>query len=143
MGILKTLVALFAGKRGSPSTQTTQDEPVVMGWHLSEEEYDQEQMEERIFDALDNARANTKKQVIKFPNSKALSMAQSMKRLCSMHKDIPTQIVEETLICWLESSTSPENVTQKQMDKHDRLLEKWIKQYLEQKTQPDLTTENS
>ena len=90
---------------------------------------------------------DTKRRKLIFEKTKQLDLHQSLSRLQSMHKDVDGLVLESELLYWVEQHSEPEGdglgFTQRQMDRHNRMVEKWFNDYHREVSENHQTAENS
>lgn len=104
-------------------------------WYSSEEEELEERAQEQVWESLENAKVSTRKRRVLFPGGLRLTLSQAIGHLQKIHNGLSTNTVEGAMLEWLEENTAPENVTQKQMDAHDKAIESWIEEYWKKQDQ--------
>ena len=90
---------------------------------------------------------DTKRRKLILEKNEQLDLHESLERLHSMHKEIDRQVLESELLYWIEQLSEPEGdglgFTQRQMDRHNRMVEKWFDDYHREVSEDHQTAENS
>ena len=79
-----------------------------------------------VWTALEKVDVDAKKRKLIWPDGKRLSITESVQRLHADYPDFPFELIEESLIGWLEMEFAPPTYSEEQLDELDRLIEKWI-----------------
>jgi len=79
-----------------------------------------------VFALLENVQVDAKARRLIWTNGERLSIDASVKRIHAQHPELPTELIEDKLISWLEMDYEPAGASQQQLDELDRLTEKWI-----------------
>lgn len=116
-------------------------------WYESEEERYADEVGELIAIDLESVKIDTRRRKLIFDKNEQLDLHESLKRLHSMHKEVDRQVLESELLYWIEQLSEPEGdglgFTQRQMDRHNRMVEKWFEDYQREVSEHHKTTENS
>ena len=62
-------------------------------------------------------------------DGRRLRIDESVRRLHEQCPDYPVDLIDDSLIAWLEGEFVPKNYSQEQMDELDRLTGEWIEDY--------------
>ena len=62
-------------------------------------------------------------------DGRRLRIDESVQRLHEQCPDYPVDLIDDSLIAWLEGEFAPKNYSQEQMDELDRLTGEWIEDY--------------
>ena len=96
---------------------------------------------------LTSVRIDTKRRILIFNKRERLDLHNTLKRLQSYHPAVDQQVIESELLFWVEQNSEPEGdglgFTQKQMDKHNRMVENWFNDYYQKAAKEPEITENS
>ena len=102
-------------------------------WYESEEERYADEVGDLIAIDLEHVKIDTRRRKLIFKKNEQLDLGKSLKRLQSIHKDVDRQVLESELLFWVEQHSEPEGdglgFTQKQMNRHNRMVEKWFDDY--------------
>ena len=79
-----------------------------------------------VWRLLQTADVDANQRKIIWEDGKRLSIPESVQRIHADHPDFPPELIEEHLIGWLQMEYAPPDYSEKQLDKLDRLTEKWI-----------------
>lgn len=92
--------------------------------------------DEFIWDYLQDVRVDAEKRTLLWPGDeildaeKPLDTDQSVERIQGRYPIYPREMIVGSLMGWLEMGYAPENYSEPQMDKLDRLTERWVEDYL-------------
>jgi hypothetical protein len=75
---------------------------------------------------LKNVDVDANQRKLIWEDGQRLSIAESVQRIYDDCEDCPVEMIEFSLITWLESDFVPESYSQKQLDELDRLTDEWI-----------------
>ncbi len=106
-----------------------ENNPFVEGfidWMDSPEGERSSEVSDAVWRLLEQADVDAKNRKIVWEDGKRLSITESVQRIHADYPDYPLETIEEHLIGWLEMEFAPPTYSQKQLDKLDRLTEKWI-----------------
>ena len=89
--------------------------------------------DERILDAIDvvtsfltKADVDARRRKIIWEDGQRLTITQSARRIHATQPDLSLEMIEDSVIGWLEMEFSPESYSEEQLEELDRLTEKWI-----------------
>jgi hypothetical protein len=85
-------------------------------------------------DLLKNVQLDAKQRQFIWPDANRLDLEQSVQRIHKRYPDFPFDKIEEFLIDWIEMGYAPENYSQAQLDELDRLIERWVADYMRRPT---------
>lgn len=109
-----------------------EDNPFVEGflnWMGSGEGQQSIDALDRVWPLLKKADVDARRRKIIWPDGERLSIAQSAKRIHAIHPDLPLDVIESKVISWLEMEFTPEGYSPEELDKLDRLTEKWVDEH--------------
>jgi hypothetical protein len=78
---------------------------------------------------LTKADVDARRRKIIWEDGQRLSITQSAQRIHATHPDFPPQLIEDSVIGWLEMEFAPETYSEEQLDELDRLTEKWVENH--------------
>jgi hypothetical protein len=85
-----------------------------------------------LWELLEDVYVDAGKRFLLWPDAERLTIEQSIARLAKQFPNYPFDLIEDSLIGWLEQGCEPENYSEAQMDELDKLTERWIKDYRRQ-----------
>ena len=106
-----------------------EDNPLLDGfldWIRSPEGHLYDEISETVSFALQKADVDAKKRKIVWEDGQRLSITESAQRIHADHRDFPLELIEESVVSWLEGGFAPDTYSEKQLEELDRLTEKWI-----------------
>lgn len=117
------------GKR--PAKHPLEDNPFVDGlveWMGSSEGQLSIQARDLTFAALEDAGLDAKGRKIVWRDGQRLSIEETAERIHAENPDVPRDQIEQRVVGWLENC-APEGYSEAQLEKLDRLIERWIDVY--------------
>ena len=116
-------------------------------WYESEEERYADEVGDLIAQDLENVKIDTKRRKLVFDKKVRLDLHGTLKRLQSKHADVDRQVLESELLYWVEQFSEPEGdglgFTQKQMDRHRLMVERWFDDYYRETAEKSEMAEKS
>jgi hypothetical protein len=109
-----------------------EDNPFIEGlfdWMDSPEGQLSDEAREIVWMLLEKADVDARNRQIIWDDGKRRSITESAQHIHADYPDLPLELIESKVITWLEMDFAPETYTQEQLDKLDRLTEKWIKDH--------------
>jgi hypothetical protein len=85
-----------------------------------------DEVREVTWQLLAKVDVDAKKRKFIWEDGQRLSIAESAQRIHAECPDYPVDLMEFSLISWLESVFAPESYSQEQLDELDRLTEAWV-----------------
>lgn len=95
-------------------------------WMDSSDDELADEVRELAWKALINADVDAANRKIIWEDDKRLSIDESVQRIHQRYPAFPLDLIEDTVIVWLEGEFAPESYSREQLDKLDRLTEVWI-----------------
>lgn len=98
--------------------------------------------DEYIWDYLQDVRVDAEKRVLMWQHDEILdaeqplNIDQSVERIQRRYSLYPRDMVLGSLLGWLEMGYAPDNYSEAQMAKLDRLTERWVEDYLRSTSSP-------
>jgi hypothetical protein len=85
-----------------------------------------DEVREHAWETLKNADVDAANRTIIWEDGKRLSIDESVQRIHQRYPEFPLDLIEDTVIVWLEGEFAPESYSPEQLDELDRLTEAWI-----------------
>jgi len=89
----------------------------------------QSEVDDVLWDVLKNVPIDAKKRLFLWPDTKGLTLEQTIARLKKQFPDYPHDFIECSLIGWIDQGYAPENYSEEQMDELEKLTERWVNNY--------------
>jgi len=90
----------------------------------------QSEADEVIWQLLEDVHVDAKKRLLLWPDAEQLTLDQSVERLQKLYPDYPRELIEDSLLGWLEMGYAPEDIPAEQMDVLDAQTSQWVKDHL-------------
>ena len=90
------------------------------------------EVDDVLWNLLADVHVDAGKRLLLWPDAERLTLGQSVARLEKQFPDYPHDVIEDSLIGWLEQGYEPENYSEAQMDALDKLTDRWVKAYRRQ-----------
>jgi len=86
----------------------------------------QSEVDNILWDILEDVHVDAGKRLLLWPDAEQLTLEQSVACLAKQFPDYPRDLIEDSLIGWLEQGYEPKNYTKAQMKELDRQTEQWV-----------------
>lgn len=99
----------------------------ISPWELSEDEQWLDQIGEYTYSKLEGLKVNLKQRKFIWRGGRALDIGQVAKRLHKSRPDMPVDLIEDSVMSWLEEAYEPEGITDGDMEEQAQLdIEAWL-----------------
>ncbi len=90
----------------------------------------QSEVDEVIWQLLEEVQVDAEKRLLLWPGAQQLTLDQSVERLQKLYPDYPRELIDDSLLGWLEMGYAPEGISAEQMDVLDKQTALWVKDHL-------------
>lgn len=90
----------------------------------------QSEVDEVIWQLLEDIQVDAEKRLLLWPDAEQLTLDQSVERLQKLYPDYPRELIDDSLLGWLEMGYAPEDISAEQMDVLDKQTALWVKDHL-------------
>jgi hypothetical protein len=122
-----TVILAYMGRRRDKHHPLVQSDQLLAAFS---------EQDDQIFEGFDivsasltQADVDARGRRIIWNDGQRLSITQSARRIHATHPDFPLQLIEDSVIGWLEMEFAPETYSEEQLDELDRLTEKWVENH--------------
>ena len=112
-----------------PQDSIFENNPFIDGffeWMDSPEGGQYMEISEALWTLMEGVHLDAPQRKVIWPDAEKLDIEQSVQRIQKLFPDFPREGIEEALINWIEMEYAPESYSEAQLDKLDRLTERWI-----------------
>jgi len=88
-----------------------------------------DEVREVTWQLLEKVDVDANKRKLIWEDGQRLSIAESVQRIHGECQEYPAEMIEFSLITWLESEFAPKTYSQAQLDELDRLTEEWVDEH--------------
>jgi hypothetical protein len=96
----------------------------------------QSEVDDIIWTLLEDVHVDGQKRLLLWPDAEQLTLDQSVDRLRKLYPDYPRELIEDSLLGWLEMGYAPKDITPEQMDVLDKQTAQWVKDQLSKPKTP-------
>jgi len=90
----------------------------------------QSEVDEVIWQLLEEVQVDAEKRLLLWSDVEQLTLDQSVERLQKLYPDYPPELIDDSLLGWLEMGYAPEDISAEQMDLLDKQTALWVKDHL-------------
>ena len=91
-----------------------------------------DEVREVVWQLLEKVDADATHRTLIWEDERRLSIEESVQRIHGDYPEYPVELIEASLISWLEMEFAPETYSQEQLDELDRLTEKGVNDHYDQ-----------
>ena len=100
-----------------------------VGWSNSPGDRLYEEVSDAVWMALEGNEVNAKKRKIIWSDGQKLTIKQTINRIQPLYPHFPIDLIEQSLIEWLETGYAPDTHSDEQIEELSKLINKWIQAY--------------
>jgi hypothetical protein len=91
-----------------------------------------DEVREVVWQLLEKVDVDATHRTLIWEDERRLSIEESVQRIHGDYPEYPVELIEASLISWLEMEFAPETYSQEQLDELDRLTEKGVNDHYDQ-----------
>lgn len=88
------------------------------------------EIDDAVHDLLIDAHLDARKRLFLWPDAERLTLEQSIARIHVQYPDYPCEMIEDSLLGWIETGYAPDNFSVAQMDELEKFADRWISHHL-------------